>query len=115
MATAPTDSIRTTYPVPDYIDNFVLAGAAKTVTYPTWARLARVSVSDLCYLRRTGTAIVPIADTGSGGGAPALGAGSWPIHPTQDVEFNLAGALSFSIIGTAVVAVAYFRDAGSLT
>lgn len=109
--TAPVELVRKELPLPSYVDNVVLAGAAKTITFPAGVSWVRISVTALSYIRVGSTAIVPAADTGSGGGAPALGEGSFPIHPGQDGFFYLKGNLSFSIISpAAVVAVAYYRD-----
>ncbi len=109
--TAPVELIRQQLPLPAYVDNVVLAGAAKTITVPTGASWVWISVSDTCYLRVGTAAIVPTADTGSGGGAPALGEGSFPLKVGDTgLLFPTAGVLAFSIIGTAVVSLAWYRD-----
>lgn len=111
-AHAPVELMRTELPFPVQVDNYVLAGAAKTATKPAGVVWALISVSSLCYMTSVGTAIVPVADTGSGGGAPAAGAGSFPVHPGQNLLFNVKSILAFSIIGTAVAAVAWYGDHG---
>ncbi len=110
LTSAPVELARLQLPFPSYVDNRVLAGAAETITKPAGASWLLLSVTALCYINSQGAAIVPVADTGSGGGAPALGDGSFPVHAGQDLLLNVRGIAAFSIIGTAVCGLAWFPD-----
>ena len=102
-ANAPADLIRKEPVFPLQVDNVVLAGAAKTVTKPAGKVWALISVSALCYIRTGGAAVVPGADVTDG-------SGSFPISPQYGIMFNMTGVATFSIIGTAVVGIAWYGD-----
>lgn len=108
MLNAPTEIMNQRFRLPDYVNNVILAGVAKTVTPPTWAAWARVKVTDTVWVDRDATAVVPTVDS-------LLGAGAFPIFTGDGwEEFPLAGVLSFSVIGTAVFTIAYYGDESKL-
>lgn len=101
---APAEITNQTFRFPDYVDNRVLAGAAETVTPPSWARWVRIKVTDVVWVDKDATAVVPSADVEDG-------TGCFPIDPSDGWEvLPLTGVATFSIIGTATVALAYYGD-----
>lgn len=111
-STAPVELIRSIWAFPVKVDNVILAGAAKTVTTPTGVTFARIFTTETIYLKTGGAATVPAADTQDGSND---GSGSLPIRPEADpVPFNVRGIATFSIIGTAIVGIAWYRDHGAL-
>lgn len=107
IPTAPVELKRTALPFPVYVDNRVLAGSAETFTKPAGAAWALISASAITYVRTGGTAVVP-------GSNVVDGTGSFPVHAGQDIFLNVESIASFSAIATGVVAVAWFRDHGSI-
>lgn len=103
--TAPVELMRKELPFPEYVDNIVLAGAATAVTKPAGVSWVLISPTDTVYIR-TSSATVPGANV-------VDGTGSFPIMPGDPIEarlFNVRGIAAFSIIGTAIVGLAWFRD-----
>jgi hypothetical protein len=113
-SSAPTIVAQTSMSLSVKVDNVVLAGAAKTVTVPVGCAYFYLFTTALLYLRRGGTATVPAADTQDGAND---GSGSIPISAESSgkILYNTLGMSSFSVIGTAVVAVVWLRDHRSLT
>lgn len=101
--TAPVELIRTELPFPSQVDNQVLAGAAETITVPADVSWVWISVSALCYIRTGGTAVVPGLDVTDG-------TGSFPVNVGNGLFLNVRTIATFSIIGTAVVGLAWYRD-----
>lgn len=111
-ATAPVDLIRQELPAPVLVDNLVLTGAAETATKPTtdpvsgapvtitWLWIASTAA---CYMRFDGTAAVPAADI-------ADGTGSFPLAAGAGLFLNVRNVTSVSVIGTAVVGLAWMVD-----
>lgn len=109
---APVDVIRQELPAPVLVDNLVLAGAAETATKPTVDPVsgAPVTVTWLwiaatadCYMRFDGTAAVPGADITNG-------TGSFPLAAGNGLLLNVRNRASVSVIGTAVVGLAWYTD-----
>ena len=107
---APTELRNQRFRFPDYVDNIILAGAAKTVTPPAWARWAVIKVTDRVWIDKDETAIVPTADTDGAGANPDPGHGAFPVEPAEMVEYPLDGTISFSVIGTAILTVMWYGD-----
>lgn len=105
--TAPVELARNQLAFPTNVNNYVLTGTAKTVTVPAGMTWALISVSALCYVNGTAAATVPAGDATDG-------TGSLPISPQYGIFFNVRGLASFSIIGTAVAGVGWYRDHGDI-
>ena len=106
MAAAPVELRRQEFELPDLVTNHALAGAAKTITVPAGMRWALIRSTDTVWLNRTGAATVPAADE-------LTGVGSFPFRVGDDRPFYIPSTLlAFSVIGTATVAIAWFRDHG---
>jgi len=100
---APTELRNQRFRFPDYVDNIILAGAAKTVTRPSWARWAILKVTVRVWIDKDATAVVPTVDV-------VNGAGCFPVEPGELVEMPLDGTLAFSAIGTAILTVMWYGD-----
>jgi len=99
---------------PGFVQTFLLAGAAKTVTKPSWARWAWVKTTEVIFANMNGVATDITGDTGAGG-QPADGEGSFPIFPQDGYAAVFAVGhvpLAFSIFGTGRVAVCWYGDEG---
>lgn len=110
--TAPVELIRKDLPAPVLVDNLVLAGAAKTATKPTIDPVSGATVeitwlwiapTASCYMRFDGTAAVPGADITNG-------IGSFPLAAGNGILLNVKNRASVSVIGTAVVGLAWYTD-----
>lgn len=111
---APVDVIRQELPAPVLVDNLVLAGAAETATKPTVDPVSGESVvitwlwiaaTAACYMRFDGTAEVPAGDI-------VNGTGSFPLAAGNGLLLNVKNRASVSVIGTAVVGLAWYTDRG---
>jgi len=111
LRNAPVELIRRELGFPDYVDNYILAGAAVTVTKPSGAIWAVIAPTDVVYIcgPAAAPAVVPTVNVTNG-------AGMVPVHPRDPIEsrrFNVQSIASFSMIGTAaIVAVMWYGDHG---
>lgn len=110
--TAPVELIRQELPAPVFVNNLVLTGAAKTGIKPTTDPVSGaaveitwlwISATAACYMRYDGTAAVPGADISDG-------TGSFPLPAGNGILLNVKNRVSVSVIGTAVVGLAWFTD-----
>jgi hypothetical protein len=109
---APVELIRQELSAPVLVNNLVLAGAAETATKPTtdpvsgepvtitWLWIAATAA---CYMRFDGTATVPAADITDS-------TGSFPLAAGNGILLNVKNRASVSVIGTAVVGLAWYTD-----
>lgn len=106
--TAPVELARKELPFPTYVDNIVLTGTAVTVTKPAGHKWLWITATALCYMRTGGTAAVP-------GAHVVDGTGSMPVQPSvTGMLLNMSSVATFSIVGTAVVGLAWYRDHSTL-
>lgn len=110
MPPAPTSFVRDYLTFPDNVWDVVLAGAAVEVTKPTGMVWALILPSAVIYARKKspggGDAAVPAADI-------VDGTGSFSIGPNSDFRekfWNVSSLTSFSLIGTAVVAICWYGE-----
>ena len=101
--TVPTETVRHELPFPSQVDHIVLSGSAKTVTKPTGVSWLWIATSATCYFRTGGTAVSPSGDV-------VDGTGSFPINAGNGLLLNVKTVATFSIIGTANVGLAWYRD-----
>lgn len=103
--TMPVEVVRTSLPFPSFNYDVVLAGAAKTVTVPAGVSWAFFSVTDDVWMARTAAA-VPGADVLDGTGSVLI----QPADTEMARLFYVRGVVSFSLIGTANVSIAWYRE-----
>lgn len=104
--TIPVELVRTQLPFPSFNYNVVLAGAAKTVTVPAGVSWAFISVTDDAWMAKTAPAAVPAADVLDGTGSVLI----QPVDTDMARLFYVRGVASFSLIGTANVSIAWYRE-----
>lgn len=103
MPTSPVELIRRELPFPTQVDNIHLTGAAVTVTKPARAAWALILPSVLAYACGSGAATVPSATV-------VDGSQSFPIYPQYGIFLNVKSLASFSLNGTADVAVCWYAE-----
>ena len=103
--TAPVEAVRQEMAAPNdaFTGNKVLTGSAETITKPAGCRWIWLASSALVYFRFGGSAAeVPAADTDTDG--------SMPLNPGNGLLLDCKAFASVSVIGTAVVGFAWYRD-----
>lgn len=103
--TAPVEAVRKEMAAPNdaFTGNKVLTGSAETITKPAGCRWIWLAASALVYFRFGGSAAaVPTADVDT--------AGSMPLNPGNGLFLDMKQHASLSVIGTAVVGFAFYRD-----
>lgn len=103
MPMSPVELIRRELPFPTQVDNIHLTGAAVTVTKPARAAWALLLPSVLVYACGSGAAAAPAATV-------VDGSQSFPVYPQFGIFFNVRSLASFSLIGTADVAVCWYAE-----
>jgi hypothetical protein len=109
---APVELVRQVLPLPKKVDNFAMAGVAKTVTVPAKTLFALIKVTADMNINSNATATDPAADTMDGSND---GSASWVIQASDGPQlFNVGGVATFSVFGTGKFRVSWYGDQGVL-
>jgi hypothetical protein len=90
---------------PTQVYDIHLIGAAVTVTVPVGAAWALILPTATVYACATGTAVAPSSTV-------VDGTGSFPVFAQYGEFFNVKSLATFSLFGTAEVAVCWYADPG---